>query len=126
MSFPPHPGVRSTDPPVPTYFHAQRPPYDRPRAQGTAHGAPSGQSSGPYPKPPNHVVSIRERRWKLAKYYDVDGNVPPQWEMYDLKRDPQERRNLAYKGHRRTPLEQREYRRLKRRLARVQKTRLQP
>ncbi len=85
----------------------------------------SGQASGPYPKPPNHVVSIRERRWKLAKYYDVDGNVPPQWEMYDLKRDPQERRNLAYKGHRRTPLQEPEYQRLKRKLARVQKTRLQ-
>ncbi len=32
----------------------------------------SGQKSPPYPKPPNHIVSIRERRWKLAKYYDVD------------------------------------------------------
>ena len=32
----------------------------------------SGQKSGPYPKPPNHIVSIREGRWKLAKYYDVE------------------------------------------------------
>jgi choline-sulfatase len=31
----------------------------------------SGQPNGPYPQPPNHVVSIREHRWKLAKYYDV-------------------------------------------------------
>ena len=32
----------------------------------------SGQAHGPYPKPPNHIVSIREGRWKLAKYYDVE------------------------------------------------------
>ena len=32
----------------------------------------SGQASGPYPKPPNHIVSIREGRWKLAKYHDVE------------------------------------------------------
>ena len=29
------------------------------------------RTRGPYPKPPNHIVSIREGRWKLAKYYDV-------------------------------------------------------
>jgi len=86
----------------------------------------SGQASGPYPKPPNHVVSIRERRWKLAKYYDLDGNKPPQWEMYDLKNDPLEKRNIAYPGHRRTPHQEREFKRLKRKLARVQKNRLQP
>ena len=28
----------------------------------------SGQAHGPYPKQPNHVRSIREKRWKLAKY----------------------------------------------------------
>ena len=86
----------------------------------------SGQKHGPYPKPPNHVVSIREERWKLAKYFDVDGNERPQWEMYDLKRDPLERINLAYEDHKRTPLQEREYRRLRRKLARVQKTRLKP
>src|SRR6185503_6647097 len=32
----------------------------------------SGQASPPYPKPPNHIVSIREERWKLAKYYAVE------------------------------------------------------
>jgi choline-sulfatase len=86
----------------------------------------SGQKHGPYPKPPNHVVSIREERWKLAKYFDVEGNEPPQWEMYDLKRDPLERINLAYGDHTRTPLQEREYKRLRRKLARVQKTRLRP
>ena len=39
----------------------------------------SGQPRGPYPKPPNHVVSIRERRYKLARYYYADGKVPDQW-----------------------------------------------
>jgi len=90
----------------------------------------SGQPHGPYPKPPNHIVSIREERWKLAKYYDVNPDKKsrkrPQWEMYDLKRDPLEKRNLAARGHKRTPLEERNYRRLRRKLARVQKTRLRP
>ena len=88
----------------------------------------SGQASPPYPLPPNHIASIREQRWKLARYYDVnpDSKVPDQWEMYDLKTDPLERINLAYKGHKRTPEQEREYRRLRRKLARVEKTRLQP
>ena len=37
----------------------------------------SGQATGPYPKPPNHVVSIREGRWKLAKYHGVE---PENWQ----------------------------------------------
>jgi choline-sulfatase len=86
----------------------------------------SGQSSGPYPKAPNHIVSIRERRYKLARYYDADGKVPDQWEMYDLKTDPLERTNLAHRHHRRTPEQKRQYRRLRRKLAHVEKTRLQP
>jgi choline-sulfatase len=86
----------------------------------------SGQSRGPYPKPPNHIASIRERRYKIARYYDVDGKVPDQWEMYDLARDPLERVNLAHKGHKRTPEQQRQYRRLRRKLTRVERTRLQP
>jgi choline-sulfatase len=86
----------------------------------------SGQAKGPYPKPPNHIVSIRETRYKLARYYDVNGQVPDQWEMYDLKVDPLERVNLAYHGHKRTPTQEREYLRLRRKLAMVEKTRLQP
>jgi choline-sulfatase len=86
----------------------------------------SGQMNGPYPKPPNHIVSIREKRYKLARYYDADGNVPDQWEMYDLLRDPLEVQNLAYRKYERTPEQEREYRRLRAKLARVQKTRLQP
>ena len=86
----------------------------------------SGQAHGPYPQPPNHIVSLREQRWKIARYYDVDGKFPDQWEMYDLRTDPLERVNLAHKGHKRTPAQQREYRRLRTRLARVQRHRLQP
>jgi choline-sulfatase len=86
----------------------------------------SGQASGPYPTPPNHIVSIREKRYKLARYYDADGKVPSQWEMYDLLKDPLERHNLAYRKYKRTPEQEREYRRLRRKLARVKKTRLQP
>jgi choline-sulfatase len=86
----------------------------------------SGQSHGPYPKPPNHIVAIREGRWKLAKYYDVENNKRPQWEMYDLKTDPLERVNIAYKGHKRSKTEELQLKRLKGKLARVEKTRLQP
>jgi len=86
----------------------------------------SGQSKGPYPQPPNHVVSIREHRYKIARYYDTAGKVPDQWEMYDLQVDPLERINLAYEGHKRTPEQSRQYRRLQVKLAEVQRTRLQP
>ena len=86
----------------------------------------SGQASGPYPNPPNHIVSIREHRYKIARYYDADGHRPDQWEMYDLAADPLERTNLAHRGHRRTPKQERQYKRLRRKLARVVQTRLQP
>ena len=87
----------------------------------------SGQKNGPYPKPPNHIVSIREGRWKLAKYYDTSKKnpKPTQWEMYDLKTDPLEEKNLAFEGYERSAQEEAQFQRLKRRLARVEKTRLQ-
>lgn len=88
----------------------------------------SGQAKPPYPKPPNHIVSIREGRWKLAKYYDAsaESKVPPQWEMYDLKTDPLEETNLADKGYERSEEQEKQLQRLKRKLARVEKTRLKP
>ncbi len=87
----------------------------------------SGQPSNAYPRPNNHIVSIREERYKLAKYYDVEHpDVPPEWEMYDLLTDPLETRNLAYKDCSRTLEEEREFQRLQARLALVQQTRLQP
>ena len=52
--------------------------------------------------------------------------MPDQWEMYDLKTDPLERTNLAYKQHKRTAEQERQYTRLRRKLARVEQTRLQP
>jgi choline-sulfatase len=98
----------------------------------------SGQANGPYPKQPNHVVSIREKRWKLAKYSDIEttvenekpvetpGKKPPQWEMYDLKTDPYEEINLAFEGYERTPAQEAQFLRLKKKLAKVEKTRLRP
>ena len=82
--------------------------------------------AGRTPSRPNHIVSIRERRYKLARYYDADGKVPDQWEMYDLKLDPLERTNLAYEDYERSPHQERQYRRLRRKLAKVQRQRLQP
>jgi len=88
----------------------------------------SGQKTGPYPKAPNHIVSIREGRWKLAKYYAVEPKkpTPPQWEMYDLKTDPLEQHNIAHESAKRTPKQEEELRRLKKKLAKVEKTRLRP
>ncbi|MEI7625557.1 MAG: sulfatase-like hydrolase/transferase [Actinomycetota bacterium] len=85
-----------------------------------------GGSSGPYVPEPNHIASIREKRWKLARYYDPRGIEKTEWEMYDLQRDPNEAINLAASGRRRTPLQEREYKRMKAKLARVEKTRLGP
>jgi choline-sulfatase len=87
----------------------------------------SGQKTPPYPKPPNHIVSIREDRYKLAEYYDVAPKpVPSQWEMYDRLKDPLETQNIAYPGFNRTPEQQKEYERLREKLQLVKATRLQP
>lgn len=87
----------------------------------------SGQSSGPYPEPPNHIVSIREERYKLAKYYDADNPATPdQWEMYDLETDPLETRNIAWPACPRTPHEEAELARLQVRLHEVEEHRLRP
>jgi arylsulfatase A-like enzyme len=86
----------------------------------------AGQANAPYVTPPNHIKSIREERWKLARYFDAEGEVPEQWEFYDLKHDPLELVNLAWHGYVRTDEQEREFRRLKRRLAVVEKTRLRP
>lgn len=86
----------------------------------------AGQSTGPYVKAPQHVVAIREKNWKIAKYYDADREVAPQWELYHLRHDPYERRNLAAPGHRRNRFQQLQFKRLRKKLARVERTRLQP
>lgn len=86
----------------------------------------SGQTGGHYPKPPNHIASIREERYKLAEYYDVKGEKPSQWEMYDLLTDPLETQNIAHISYPRTPAQDIEYQRLKNKLDRVKANRLQP
>ncbi len=86
----------------------------------------SGQSSPPYVGPPQHIVAVRETRWKIVKYYDAKQRLPNQWELYDLQTDPLEARNLAAPGYRRTPAVERQFERLRKKLARVEKERLQP
>ena len=46
--------------------------------------------------------------------------------MYDLKADPEETENLAHRTYKRSELQEREFRRLKKKLAEVEKTRLKP
>lgn len=87
----------------------------------------SGQSQGPYPGPFNHIMSIREERYKLARYYNPsqpDGSS--EWEMYDLLTDPLETKNLAWPDYKRTPEEDKEFLRLRAQLAAVAQVRLQP
>ena len=86
----------------------------------------AGQASGPYVTPPNHLVGIREGRWKICLYYDQAGKVPGQWELYDLRTDPLEQKNLAYRRYQRTPAQDAQFRRLQRKLVDVWNTRLQP
>lgn len=46
-------------------------------------------------KQPNHVRCVRTRDWKLARYFDPAGKAPQEWEMYDLRNDPNEAVNLV-------------------------------
>ncbi|MFM9105830.1 MAG: sulfatase-like hydrolase/transferase [Chloroflexota bacterium] len=86
----------------------------------------SGQASGPYVTGASHIVAIRKKRFKLALYYDPTGNSADEWEMYDRKNDPLERRNLAYPGVKRTKKEQKAYIQMRKQLAAVRLTRLTP
>lgn len=86
----------------------------------------AGQPNGPYVSPPNHIRSIREERYKLARYFDPDGSVPEQWEMYDLQEDPLETVNIAFPGYSRTADQEQELQRLTAKLAEVEATRLRP
>jgi arylsulfatase A-like enzyme len=76
--------------------------------------------------PPNRIVSVRETRYKLARYYDGDGIEPDQWEMYDLENDPEERVNLAFPAHTLTAEQSAARERLTAKLRDVEATRLQP
>ncbi len=46
------------------------------------------------PGQPNRVRAVRTARHKYAIYFDPRGREPTEYEMYDLERDPEERRNL--------------------------------
>lgn len=85
-----------------------------------------GQNSGNYVKGANHIASIRKARYKLARYYDPSGKVPDVYEMYDLKRDPLETRNLGNPAVRKTKRQVKMFRKLRKQLAMVERTRLQP
>ena len=99
----------------------------------------SGQAHGPYPKQPNHVPQHprkaleagevrrhQDRSSRTASRSKSAGPKPPQWEMYDLKTDPNEEVNLAFEGYERTPAQEAQFIRLKKKLERVEKTRLKP
>jgi arylsulfatase A-like enzyme len=47
------------------------------------------------PGQPNRIRAIRTQHHKLAIYFDPQGRAAPEYEMYDLERDPDERRNLV-------------------------------
>jgi arylsulfatase A-like enzyme len=104
-----------------------RSPFPQPYVVFTFDDFQSGQKSGPYPNPNNHIVSIREERYKLAKYYTpAQPGIEPEWEMYDLHHDPPEIRNIAFPAAERTAEEKIEFKRLQKLLDEVLETRLQP
>jgi arylsulfatase A-like enzyme len=47
------------------------------------------------PGQPNRVRAIRTQAHKYAWYYDPSGEARPEYEMYDLERDPVEAQNLV-------------------------------
>ncbi len=63
---------------------------------------------------PNRVRCVRDERWKYAVYLDPDQRKSPEYELYDLKSDPDESNNLvdAQTGRPRSPRAVREQPRL--------------
>lgn len=86
----------------------------------------TGQNLPATAPPPNHIMSIREDRYKLARYYDPEGRFADEYEMYDLRNDPLEQKNLANERVNTNPNERHEFRRLLRKLERVADQRLRP
>jgi arylsulfatase A-like enzyme len=46
-------------------------------------------------KQPNHLRCVRTMDFKLTRYFDPSGKAPQEWEMYDLRHDANEERNLV-------------------------------
>ena len=44
---------------------------------------------------PNRIRCVRDARHKYAEYLDPAGSTPPEYELYDLEHDPDERHNLV-------------------------------
>jgi arylsulfatase A-like enzyme len=86
----------------------------------------AGQNLPAVSPPPNRIMSIREGRYKLARYYDGRGILPDQWEMYDTQNDPLELRNLAWPTVATTAAQRKERARLEAKLQKVADTRLKP
>jgi choline-sulfatase len=63
-------------------------------------------------------------KYKLAEYFDERGVKRSVFEMYDRATDPDEVKNLAFAGTRRTREQQWQHVRLRRKLERVKRTRL--
>ncbi len=73
------------------------------------------------------IASLREGRYKLARYWnDKAPRGPFQWEMYDLRDDPFELVNIAFRGYTPTAEQQTELTRLKTKLRQVERDRLKP
>ena len=64
---------------------------------------------------PSFLRAIVEEGWKYAVHYDPFTGAPPEYELYDLNRDPLEMTNLAHAKHS-TPASEAERARLHRRL----------
>ncbi|MBO9712722.1 sulfatase-like hydrolase/transferase [Sphingomonas sp.] len=59
------------------------------------HGPKGVRLTGGPVKQPSHVRAVRTRDFKLARYFDPSGAEAQEWEMYDLRADPNEARNLV-------------------------------
>lgn len=58
-----------------------------------------GQCADQVIPPPNRLRAIFTSRYKYCRYFDGDGVVPDQFDMYDLENDPFEMENIANPEH---------------------------
>jgi choline-sulfatase len=73
-------------------------PAPAPSVQGDLHFTyddhQAGTATREAPGQPNRIRAVRTVGEKLAVYFDPNGRKTPEWEMYDLERDPNEVTNL--------------------------------